>query len=323
VREGEIKNNKILVILGPTSSGKTGLAVQIAHKYDGEVIGADSRQVYKYMDIGTGKDLEEYILKSKVKGQRSKVIEYHLIDVVHPNAEYNLVKYVRDSQKAIKDVLSRGKLPIICGGTGLYIQALVDGYNLSDAKPDKKLREKLEKLNVSQLFEKLKKINIKFAEKLNDSDRKNRRRLVRYIEISSLKEAKLPIGSLASKKNEDYNYEIIGLNPDKEILLERIYKRIIARLEKEDMVGEVEGLHEKYGVAWKRLIYFGLEYRFITYYLLGKLSYDEMIEKLNIATRQFAKRQLTWFRRWEKQGREIKWFKDGKDALKYLSLKNK
>ena len=310
------KNKKILVILGPTSSGKTGLAVKLALKFDGEIISADSRQVYKYMDIGTGKDLGEYEIKSKAKGQKSKVIPYHLIDIVHPNTEYNLAKFVRDANKAIQDVLDRGKLPIICGGTGLYLQALVDNFNLSQVKPNKKIRHELESLSASQLYAKLKKINKKFAEKLNDSDKKNKRRLIRYLETIGGS----PIAK--TKKKSVYDYLVIGLNPGKEILNKKIYKRLIERLEKEDMIGEVERLHEKYEVSWKRLSNFGLEYKYVSLYLQDKLNHEEMVEKLFIAIRQFAKRQMTWFRRWEKQGREIVWYQNDKEALKKIKFKD-
>ncbi|MCK4553871.1 hypothetical protein KAU19_02830, partial [Candidatus Parcubacteria bacterium] len=179
-------NNKIIVILGPTSSGKTGLAVKLAYKFNGEIVSADSRQVYRGMDVGTGKDLDEYL----VRGVRHHIgcrtpyrIPYHLIDVVSPNTVFSLAKYQRLAYKAIDNILSRGKLPIIAGGTGLYLQAVVDNYNLSKIKPNKKLRERLKKLGAEKLFKKLQELNKKFADRLNESERKNKRRLIRYIEI--------------------------------------------------------------------------------------------------------------------------------------------
>jgi len=290
-----ILKSKIIVILGPTASGKTGLAVKLAREFNGEIISADSRQVYKGMDIGTGKDLDEY-------GD----VPYHLIDVVKPNTKFNLAKYQKLAFISIEDILNRGKLPIIAGGTGLYSQAVVDGYNLSKAKPDKKLREKLEKLDVEKLFEKLEKINSKFANKLHESDKKNKRRLIRYVEVvdSRLR------GNDAGEKceNPDYEFLLIGLTWTRKVLLERIYKRLIERLEKEGMIDEIKNLH-KQGVSWKRFESFGLEYKYISLYLRKKLTYNEMVEKTNIAIRQFAKKQMNWYRRWEKQGAKIYWVK--------------
>lgn len=305
-------SNKIIVILGPTASGKTKLGVDLAYKFNGEIISADSRQVYKGMDVGTGKDLSEY----KIKDKKSKIknIEYHLIDIVNPNDEFNLTKYQKLAFKAISDILKRGKTPIIVGGTGLYLQAVVDNYNLNGAKPDKKLRENLEKRSIEELFSELKKINSKFADKLNDSDRKNKRRLIRYIEVMQNKEAQ-PLVSGPTPATR-YNFLLLGLTHSKEVLNERIYKRLVDRLEKENMIDEVKNLHEG-GVSWKRLESFGLEYKFISLYLQEKMDYEEMVEKLNIASRQFAKRQMTWFRRWEKQRKKIYWI-EGEEQTEEL-----
>ncbi len=320
-------NNKIIVILGPTSSGKTGLAVKLAYEFNGEIVSADSRQVYRGMDVGTGKDLDEYL----VKGVRHPIgcrtpyrIPYHLIDVVSPKTEFSLAKYQKLAYKTIDDILARGKLPIIVGGTGLYLQAVVDGYELSKVKPDKKLREKLEKLNADQLFKKLQKLKPDFADRLHESDKKNKRRLIRYIEIC--KDTECPsllrrsgyggrVGHSVS--NADYDFLLIGLTWSREVLMERIYKRLIGRLEKEYMIGEVERLH-KQGVTWKRLESFGLEYKYISLYLQKKLIYEEMVKKLNIAIRQFAKRQMSWFRRWERQETKIYWVKDRGEAEKLV-----
>ncbi|MDD5031468.1 MAG: tRNA (adenosine(37)-N6)-dimethylallyltransferase MiaA [Patescibacteria group bacterium] len=304
---------KIIVILGPTSSGKTKLGVDLASKFNGEVISADSRQVYKGMDVGTGKDLDEY----KIKDKKSKIknIEYHLIDVVNPNTRFSLAKYQKLAFGAIEDILKREKTPIIVGGTGLYLQAVVDNYNLSGVRPDKKLREELEKKTVEDLFLALKKINSKFAERLNDSEKKNKRRLIRYLEIMQSEGVRPPIGGRTPKAG--YDFLLLGLTWPKEVLKERIYKRLIERLEKENMVEEVKKLHEE-GVSWKRLESFGLEYKYISLYLQEKLVYEEMVEKLFIATRQFAKKQMTWFKRWEKQGRKIYWVKDKEEAEKLV-----
>ncbi|MDD5071963.1 MAG: tRNA (adenosine(37)-N6)-dimethylallyltransferase MiaA [Patescibacteria group bacterium] len=320
---------KIIVVLGPTASGKTTLGVSLARKFNGEIISADSRQVYKGMDIGTGKDLQDYRLEipnskfqipNKIQnpclaGRQAKSktinIPYHLIDVVNPNTKFSLAKYQRLAFKAIDDILRRSKTPIIVGGSGLYLQAVVDNYNLSGTKPDKKLREKLEKESVEDLFLELKNINPKFAERLNGSERKNKRRLIRYLEIMQGEEVRPLARDRASKSS--YDFLLLGLTWPREVLKERIYKRLVERLEKENMVGEVEKLH-KDGVSWKRLESFGLEYKYISLYLQGKLTYEEIAEKLNRAIGQFAKRQMTWFRRWEKQGRKINWVTDGKEA---------
>jgi len=323
-----VNNNKIICIVGTTASGKTKLGVDLAYKFNGEIVSADSRQVYKGMDIGTGKDLAEYVVNIKRNGAKvsgssrqpasrlpqddKAIIPYHLIDVVSPNTEFSLAKYQKLAYKAIDDILKRGKLPIIVGGTGLYAQAIVEGFKLSLAKPDKKLRQKLEKLSINQLFSKLKRLNKKFAEKLHESDKKNKRRLVRYIEMAS--GGSECIAGHSAPRSE-FEFLLIGLTWPRQVLRERIYKRLIQRLENEDMAGEVERLH-KQGVSWKRLEDFGLEYKYIAQYLQGKLDYDEMVEKLNIATRRFAKRQMSWYQRWEKQGAKIHWVKNKTKARK-------
>ena len=299
------KKTKIIVILGPTSSGKTSLAVKLAYKFNGEIISADSRQVYKGMDIGTGKDLAEYSIK-----QKGVNIPYYLIDVVSPKAQFSLARFQKMAFAAIDDILERRKLPIIVGGSGLYLQALIDNYNLSKVKPDKILRRELEKCTVFQLFNKLKKINAKFASKLHVSDQKNKRRLIRYIEIT-IKNSKLRIKD--DKLMSKYEFLLIGLKITRDELNKKIQKRLIARLEKENMISEVERLYKE-GVSWERLENFGLEYKYIGLYLQKKLGYEEMEEKLFRAIKNFAKRQMTWFRRWERQGAIIYWIKDLKEA---------
>ena len=297
-----MNGEKIIVILGTTASGKTSLAVKIANKYNGEIVSADSRQVYKDMDIGTGKDLSEYKVGNKK-------IKYHLIDVVSPKTEYNLAKYQKAASRAIDDILSRGKMPIVTGGTSLYIQAIIDGYRLSGAKPIKKLRKKLEKMDVENLFLTLKKIDPEKAKSLNESDNKNKRRLIRYIEIS-----KTPKNIKEGEAVSKYSSLLIGLTHSKEMLEKRIYKRIIERLENENMIEEVNKLRKK-GITWKRLDGFGLEYRFISMYLRNKLTYEEMVEKLHIAIRQFAKKQMTWF----KKDKRIKWVNNKTEAEKLIN----
>ncbi|MCK4539596.1 tRNA dimethylallyltransferase [Candidatus Parcubacteria bacterium] len=317
------KKKKVVVIVGTTASGKTALAVDLAYKFGGEVISADSRQVYKYMDIGTGKDLQEYILEFpisnfqfpilKFKNKIKIKIPHHLLDVVSPNTSFDLVKWLKKAKISINDILDRGRLPIVAGGTGLYAQALVDNYNLSKYGEDKKLREKLEKKEKTELFKILLKLDEKFAKKLNNSEKNNKRRLIRYIEICRQGEK---IKNKNLNKNNEYEFLLIGITWPREILRKKIYKRLIERLEKEDMIGEVIRLHKDKKVSWKRLESFGLEYRFISQYLRKKLSYDEMVEKLNIAIGQFAKKQITWLRRWEKQGAKIYWVKKRQEAEK-------
>lgn len=296
---------KVLVILGPTASGKTALGVQLARMYHGEIISADSRQVYKGMDIGTGKDLQEY-------GEGADKVKHHLIDIVSPNEEFNVAKYQELAFKAIDDILKRGKLPIIVGGTGLYLQAVIDNYHLSAVKPDLKKRQELEALGKDELFSLLERSKPEFANKLNNSDRNNPRRLVRYLEILEQTD------SIDKKQKSPYEFLILGLDFPDEILRERVVRRINDRLEKEEMIAEVERLHNE-GVDFKRLISFGLEYKFISFYLLEQLDYDEMLQKLSDASYRFSKRQKTWFKRWQKQGREIVWIKKSEDAVKRVN----
>lgn len=332
-------NNKILVILGPTASGKTKLAIALANKFNGEIVSADSRQVYRGMDVGTGKDLSDYKILQKNKKNKIQ-IPYHLIDVASPKVRFNLAKYQKLALQAIEDILKRDKLPILVGGSGLYLQAVVDNFQLSESKPDLILRKKLEKLTVNQLFAKIKKMSLKMAIKINNSDKKNKRRLIRYVEILLFdKNFKSKI-TKEKKKNpltplcQEGKYEtlIIGLTCSKQELKKRIYDRIISRLEKEKMIEEVEKLH-KQGLSWRKLESFGLEYKFISLYLQDKKvgdnprysalsrgqEYEDMVEKLNIASNQFANRQLSWFRRWERQGKKINWTKDNKKIEKLVN----
>ncbi len=346
-----IKKPKLLVILGPTSSGKTRLAVKLAMKFNGEIVSADSRQVYRGMDVGTGKDLKEFsvILEPKAIESRSKIdnnqmlpcplcfatqaggslckrslprcisglqhdiikIPHHLIDVVSPKKRFNLADYQRLAFKAIDDILARGKLPILVGGSGLYLQSVVDNYILSEAKPDSSLRKKLEKMNITELFSALKKQSPSFAKRLNQSDKNNKRRLIRYLEI-------VEQGSIRMKTGAGrYQTLLIGISLPVKELKEKIRQRLIDRLEKQDLIGEVERLH-KQGLSWEKLESFGLEYKFVSQYLQKKLDYDEMVEKLNRAINQFTRRQMSWFRRWERQEKEIHWVTEEKQAEKLV-----
>jgi tRNA dimethylallyltransferase len=310
-QDKEIKqSNKIVVIVGTTASGKTGLGVKLAYEFNGEIISADSRQVYRGMNIGTGKDLAEYKIKLKTKVVN---IPYHLIDVVDPQKKFGLAQFQSLTYEAINNIQQKNKLPIVVGGTGLYVQAIVDGYELPAVKPDEKLRRALEKMDIKKLYLKLVKLNPNFANRLTVSDKKNKRRLIRYIEIVSKKEKEEKNIFPSLNKEKKYRALLLGLTWPREILAERIYKRLIQRLEKENMIGEVEHLHAQ-GVNWDRLIGFGLEYKYITLYLQEKLDYDQMVERLFGAIKKFAKRQITWLRRWERQGVKIYWIKDEKEA---------
>ncbi len=285
---------QVLVILGTTASGKTSLGVKLADTLGGEIISADSRQVYRGMDIGTGKDLKEYrVGRKKIKA--------HLLDVADPKDRFDLAQYQKQAQEAVEEVIGRGKLPIIVGGSGLYLQALVDNYKLSPAKADMKKRATLENLPAMELFARLKKVKPEFAARLNNSDKNNARRLARYLEI-------MEQGGFDSTgpQASPYDFLLLGLTWPDGVLRSRIKKRLLERLKKENMIGEVKRLNEE-GVPWERLLSFGLEYRFVSQHLLEKLGYEEMVEKLSTAIYRFAKRQKTWFKRWEKQGARIKW----------------
>lgn len=296
---------QVLVILGTTASGKTSLGVKLAVKFKGEIISADSRQVYKGMDVGTGKDLTEYRIGKKK-------IPYHLIDVADPKKGFDLARYQRLAFRAIKDVLKHNNLPIVVGGSGLYLQALVDNYSLDQGKTKLPQRTKWEKWPVKRLFQELVRLKPDFAGRLNNSDKNNSRRLVRYLEIAEA-------GDLDKirKRESPYNFILLGLTWSDAVLRERINFRILERLEKEGMIAEVKELN-KQGLSWEKLKSFGLEYKFISQHLLGELTYSEMVEKLSIASYRFAKRQKTWFKRWENQGAKIKWIKNIKAAEKEI-----
>lgn len=290
--EKSLKLKKVIVILGPTASGKTSLGVKLARRFKGEIVSADSRQVYRGMDIGTGKDLAEY-----------EEIPYHLIDVANPQEVFDLAKFKKQAEAAIEDISERGRLPMVVGGSGLYLEALVDNYDLSAKGANEALRQELEIKTCAELLAIIKEHNQEFYDKINHSDRANHRRLVRYAEM--FQDKAKPQGKLAPL----YDFLLIGVNHQRESLKGRIAKRLRDRLEKEGLVEEVERLVSE-GVSWRRLEAFGLEYKFIAYYLQGKLDYEAMVEKLINAINQFAKRQMTWFRRWQKNGAEIVWEND-------------
>ena len=283
---------KLIVILGPTASGKTSLSVKIAHKYSGEIISADSRQIYKGMDIGTGKDLQEYIIQNKS-------IPFHLIDILEPIKDYSVFQFKNDFHKIFKKLNKNKKLPILCGGTALYIDSVLFNYDMSGTKPNKQLRKKLDKLSIEELNDQLDKIdNNKNKKYLDDT----KRRIIRSIEISSSTQSKKSINRVID------NPLVLGIKVERKNLLLKIKNRLIFRLEN-GMIEEVENLIAS-GIDENRLNYFGLEYKFIGMYLFKKISFEDMVEKLNIGINRFSKRQMTFFRRMEKWGIKIHWIEN-------------
>lgn len=286
----------MITILGPTACGKTALAVSLAAKMGGEIISADSRQVYRGMDIGTGKDLSEY----RVDG---KQIPYHLIDIEEAGQKYNLFRFQEDFNAAYEDITSRGVQPILCGGTGLYMEAVLKGYALSPVPQDDNLRKKLSTRPLGELKELLIWLKARNGSTMhNETDVDTVSRAVRAIEIEfhnlrhPVDTRRVPaVGSL-----------IVGLDVDRDIRRERITARLKARLE-EGMVEEVRGLLEKNGITKEDLMYYGLEYKYVTAYVVGEMLYEDMFNQLEIAIYQFAKRQMTWFRGMERRGFNIHW----------------
>lgn len=287
------QKQKILVILGPTASGKSDIAVRLAKEFNGEIISADSRQVYKEMNIGTGK-----ITKKEMRG-----IPHYLLDVVSPKKVFTAGDYGRLAKLAIKKILAKGKLPIICGGTGFYIVSALEENTLAEVPPNPALRKQLEKKSVEQLFAELQKLDPKRAAAI---DPKNPRRLVRAIEVVKALGITPP-----RNRNEEFNALKLGVTWPKEQLQKKIHIRLITRLN-HGMVREVEYLH-KQGVSWKRLDDFGLEYRYVSRYLHGLLSKKEMIQELEKEIVRYSKRQLTWF----KKDKQVHWL-SGKEKTEPL-----
>ena len=290
-----MQNQKMITILGPTASGKTSVAAALALRTGGEIISADSRQVYRRMDIGTGKDLADYTIGNVH-------IPYHLIDIAEPGTKYNLFQYQQDFHTAYNDIRSRGKLPILCGGTGLYIEAVLGGYSLSPVPQNQKLRESLEGKSLDQLTQMLVQLKQKNGSNMhNRTDVDTAQRAIRAIEIETYNiEHPTP-----ERQMPPVDSLIIGINIDRELRREKITRRLKARLE-EGMCDEIRSLIDG-GVNPDDLIYYGLEYKFVTEYVVGKTSYEEMFRQLEIAIHQFAKRQMTWFRGMERRGYTIHW----------------
>lgn len=279
----------LFVITGPTASGKTAKAVALAKHIEGEIISADSRQLYRRMDLGTGKDLDEY-----------DNIPYHLINICEPGYKYNLFEYLRDYQQTVDDIKGRGKSAILCGGTGLYVESVLKGIQLPPVPENKSLRESLENKSLEDLTEILK----QYKTLHNTTDIDTAKRAIRAIEIQEYYHNN-PQLEAKTEPHPIENAVIIGMDIDRETRRERISHRLRTRLEN-GMVEEVKSLLE-YGVHPDDLIYYGLEYKFLTKYVIGELSYNEMINQLEIAIHQFAKRQMTWFRGMERRGFHINW----------------
>ena len=287
----------IVTILGPTATGKTALAANIAHRLGGEIISADSRQIYRGMDIGTGKDLDEY----EIDGE---IVPFHLIDIADAGSRYNLFEYQRDFTAVLADLRSRGKLPVLCGGSGLYIEAILDRYKMVEVPVNSALRKKLENKDIGQL----EKILRSYPEHhmLNKTDLDTPQRAIRAIEIAEYyskhggRDSSVP----------PLNPVIIGIAIDRDTRRKRITDRLHARL-KEGMIDEVRGLRDS-GIKPEDLIYYGLEYRYITLYLTGQMEYPDMVSSLETAIHQFAKRQMTWFRGMERRGFKIHWINGDK-----------
>lgn len=289
----------LITIIGPTASGKTTFAATLANRVDGEIISGDSRQVYRSMDIGTGKDLKDYIVENNV-------IKHHLIDIREPGDKYTLYNFQEDFYKAYQDIKKRNKVPILCGGTGLYIESILKGYQLIDVPKNEQLRESLKNKSLDELSV----ILSQYKTLHNTTDLDTKQRAIRAIEIAHAQQhANNNDQSSHHKEYEPIDSIIIGLSINREYRRKKISTRLKSRIE-EGMVDEIKGLLSR-GVSAEDLIYYGLEYKFVTLYAIGKLTHQEMLSQLEIAIHQFAKRQMTWFRGMERRGLKINWI----DAL--------
>lgn len=285
-----MNNYELITIIGPTASGKTAFAAALAARLDTEIISGDSRQVYRSMDIGTGKDLADYVVDGKQ-------IPYHLIDICNPGDKYNVFEYQHDFHKAFEEIRKKGKLPILCGGTGMYIESVLRGFKLLDVPQNPALRESLKGKSLAELEQ----ILASYKVLHNKTDVDSAQRAIRAIEIEEFYKTEAP----DKREYAPINSLIIGVDIDRELRREKISRRLRARLD-EGMVDEVRAILAT-GVKPGDLIYYGLEYKFLTLYIIGQLTYDEMVSQLEIAIHQFAKRQMTWFRGMERRGLHIHW----------------
>lgn len=281
---------QLITVLGPTASGKTTFAAALAARLNTEIISADSRQIYRSMDIGTGKDLADYTVNGKT-------IPYHLIDICDPGYKYNVFEYQHDFFRAYETIRKKGKLPILCGGTGMYIEAVLKGYRLLDVPQNPGLRESLKDKSLLELEQ----ILAGYKVLHNKTDVDTAQRAIRAIEIEEYYKNEAP----DVNEYDPINSLIIGIDIDRELRREKISRRLRVRLD-EGMVNEVRKIIDS-GVKPEDLIYYGLEYKYLTLYIIGKLSYEDMISQLEISIHQFAKRQMTWFRGMERRGSTIHW----------------
>ena len=283
-------NYDLIAILGPTASGKTSFAASLAYELDTEIISADSRQIYREMDLGTGKDLADYTVNGKQ-------IPYHLIDIAEPGYKYNVFEYQRDFLNAYQSIKQKGRLPVLCGGTGLYLESVLKGYQLIPVPENPQLRIRL----AGKTLEELTDILSNYKTLHNSTDVDTAKRAIRAIEI----EEYYATHDLSAREFPSINSLIIGVDIDRELRREKITKRLRQRLD-EGMVEEVRQLLNK-GIQPEDLIYYGLEYKYLTLYVTGEISFEEMFKQLEIAIHQFAKRQMTWFRGMERKGFKIHW----------------
>lgn len=305
---------KLIAILGPTSSGKSALAIEIATRWNSEIISVDSRQVYRGMDIGTG----------KVTKAEQQEVRHHLLDIADPNDDYNISHFLRDARAAIESIKKKGKIQILCGGTGFWMEALVENHTLPNIPPDPALREILSQKTTEKLFEMLTELDPKRADEI---DKKNPRRLIRAIEIARSQRvlgseySVLSVENETSKKSNQISDThssplLLALCPPKELIDTKIKVRLDARFN-EGMIDEVARLHNE-GVSWKRLDTFGLEYRWISQYLQNLISEAEMKEKLFFGISHYAKRQMTWIRRWHRSNHTLRIVERSEEALKIV-----
>ena len=299
----EKKSYDLITVLGPTASGKTRFAVQLADRLGAEIISGDSRQVYRRMDLGTGKDLDDYRI-----GDRS--VPYHLIDIVEPGTKYNVFEYQRDFLEAYNDIHRRGRKAVLCGGTGLYIESVLRSYRLSPVPQNPELRERL----ADKSLEELTALLATYKSLHNTTDVDTAQRAIRAIEIEEYYR-QTPLDRRPFPKIESLT---LGVDVSREVRRERISQRLRKRLD-EGMCGEVERLLAE-GIKPEDLIYYGLEYKYVTLYVTGQITFDEMAQQLEIAIHQFAKRQMTWFRGMERRGTPILWIRLGEDLDETLRL---
>lgn len=298
----DTQNNKLMVILGPTASGKTDLSVRLAKKYNGEVVSADSRQVYKGMDIGSG----------KVTKKEMQNVPHHLLDVANPRSKFTVAQYQKLALKAIKNIQKKNKLPILVGGTGFYIQSIIEDIVIPEVRPDWKLRKKLEKKSNEKLYKMLLRLDPKRAESI---DKNNPRRLIRSLEIVISTGNPVPPLKLSAQGRPASGWDVlqIGIKKSPDKLKKLINKRLHKRLQNNAIIKEVKKLHKS--LSWKRLEGFGLEYRYVAQYLQNKITYQEMIEKIQKDSEHFVKNQNTWFKR----DKKIQWIKNYKEAVRLIN----